>query len=148
MQDAVKNGRENDAEKGDQHDSTKEGVGGGEDLGRYGRQALAIDRALSSHQHGGFNEGILPSQSTQNVVTDNADAQREADQSNGHEKVKQNSSNKDVVGGQGLTVMLERHPWFVALLAGEAKKQEGGMPKISEKVDENSGHRLQTAGCR
>ena len=82
------------------------------------------------------------------MVTDNADAQGEADQSNGHGKVKQDPSDEDVVGGQGLAVMFEGHPSFVACLFGETKKQERVVRKKGEKVDENSGYRLQTEGCR
>ena len=81
-------------------------------------------------------------------VTGNADGQGDSQDAQGHAEVEEDTPKEYRVRGEGLAVMFERHPWFVARLAGEAKKQEGGMPKISEKVDENSGHRLQTAGCR
>jgi len=109
MQDAVKDGREDDPEKGDQHDPAKEGIGGGKQLGGYGGEALPVDRTLSSHQHGGFDEGILPRQSPERVVTDNPDAQGEADQSDRHGEMQQDPPEEDMVRGQGLAVVLKGH---------------------------------------
>jgi len=83
----VKDGGEDDAEEGDEDDSGEEGVGGGEYLGGYGRQALAVDWALSSHEHGGFHEGVLPCQSSEVVVPEDPNSKGDADQADGHGKM-------------------------------------------------------------
>ena len=80
----MKDGCQNDAKKGDEDDSGEEGVSGGEWFGRDGGQALAVDGTLSAHEHRGFHEGVLPSQSPQGMVTNNPDAQGEADQTDRH----------------------------------------------------------------
>jgi hypothetical protein len=87
VKDTVECRGEDDSKKGDENDSGEEGVSGGEKFGRDGGQALAVDGALSSHEHGGFDEGILPSQSPQDMVTNNSDAQGEADQTDRHGKM-------------------------------------------------------------
>jgi len=87
VKNAVKDGYQNNAEQGDEDDSGEEGIGGGEKFGGDGGQALAVDGALTAHEHRGFNEGILPSQSPQGVVTNNPDAQGEADQTDRHGKM-------------------------------------------------------------
>lgn len=75
---------ENDSKKGDEDEAAEERIGGREKFGGYGRQALAVYGAHSAHQHGGFDERILPSQSPQVMVTDDPDAQGEADQTDRH----------------------------------------------------------------
>ena len=83
----MKSRGENDAEEGDENDSREEGVRRGEKFGGDGGKALAIDGTLSAHEHGGFDEGILPRQVSQGMVTENSDTQGEADQANRHCKM-------------------------------------------------------------
>ena len=88
MKDTVEYRSEDDSKKGDKDEPAEERIGGREKFGGYGRQALAVDGAHSTHEHGGFDERILPSQSPQVMVTDNPDTQGEANQTNGHGKMK------------------------------------------------------------
>jgi hypothetical protein len=46
---------------------------------------------------------------------------------------------EDVVRGDRLAVMLKGHPLFVHRPPLETKKQEGALPKISEKVGSGGG---------
>lgn len=107
VENAVKDGCQNDAEEGDENDSGEEGVSGGEKFGRDGGQALAVDGALSSHEHGGFDEGILPGQSAELMISEDPDSERDADQADGHGQVEQDAAEEDVVRGQRLAVVLK-----------------------------------------
>ena len=84
MKDAVEYRGENDSKKGDEDEPAEERIGGGEKFGGNSGQTLAVDGTHSAHQHGGFDERILPSQSPQVMVTDDPDAQGEADQTDRH----------------------------------------------------------------
>jgi hypothetical protein len=68
------------------------------------------------------------------VVTDNADAQREADQSDCHGKMQQDPSDEDMVRGQGLAVVFKGHPSLVDSLALKRKKRLRRMVRIGEKL--------------
>ena len=107
VENAVKDGCQNDAEEGDENDSGEEGVSGGEKFGRDGGQALAVDGALSSHEHGGFDEGILPGQSAELMISEDPDSERDADQADGHGQVEQDAAEEDVVWGQRFAVVLK-----------------------------------------
>lgn len=107
VENAVKDGCQNDAEEGDENDSGEEGVSGGEKFGRDGGQALAVDGALSSHEHGGFDEGILPGQSAELMISEDPDSERDADQADGHGQVEQDAAEEDVVRGQRFAVVLK-----------------------------------------
>jgi hypothetical protein len=87
VKDTVECRGEDDSKKGDENDSGEEGVSGGEKFGRDGGQALAVDGALSSHEHGGFDEGILPSQSAELMISEDPDSEGDADQADGHGQV-------------------------------------------------------------
>ena len=89
---------------------------------------------MAAHEHGGFDQSILPRQPPEGVVTDNADAQREADQSDCHGKMQQDPSDEDMVGGQGLAVVFKGHPSLVDSLNCQTKEAECPMGKISEEV--------------
>jgi len=107
VENPVKDGGEDDSEECDEDDSREEGVRGGEYLGGYGRQALAVDGALSAHEHGGFDKGIFPGQSSEVVIPENSDSEGDADQADGHGQVKQDAAKEDGVRGQRFAVVLE-----------------------------------------
>ena len=139
VENAVKDGCQNDAEEGDENDSGEEGVSGGEKFGRDGGQALAVDGALSSHEHGGFDEGILPCQSSEVVVPENPNSEGDADQADGHGQVKQDAAKEDGVWGQWFVVVLKRqkgdgHGKLVADAGEDGKRREGAMGKRREEV--------------
>ena len=73
------------------------------------------------------------------MVTNNPDAQGEADQTDRHGKMEQDSSDKDMVGGQGFAVVLvgqkrDGHEGLVADVGQDGKRWEGAMGKRGEEV--------------
>ncbi len=68
---------------------------------------MAIDGTLSAHEHGGFDEGILPGQSAELMISEDPDSERDADQADGHGQVEQDAAEEDVVRGQRFAVVLK-----------------------------------------
>ena len=139
VKNTVKNRGEDDAEEGDEDNSGEEGVSGGEKFCGDGGQAQAVDGALSAHEHGGFDEGILPGQSAEVVVPKDPDSERDADQADGHGKMEKDPSDKHMVGGQGFAVALvgqkrDGHERLVADVGEDGKRWEGAMGKRREEV--------------
>ena len=125
---------EEDAAAGDEDEAAEEGVEGGEDFGGGGFEVGAEDGAFAAHQHGGFEEGIEPGESGEEAVAEDAEEEGEGDEGEGDEEVVGHAPEEDVVRGDRLAVMLKGHPLFVHRPQLETKKQEGAVPKISEKV--------------
>ena len=139
VENPVKDGGEDDSEECDEDDSREEGVRGGEYLGGDGGQALAVDGALSAHEHGGFDKGIFPSQSSEVVIPEDSDSEGDADQADGHGQMKQDAAEEDGVRGQRFAVVLEgqerdSHETLVADGGGDGKRWEGVMGKRREEV--------------
>ena len=67
---------------------------------------MAIDGTLSAHEHRGFDEGILPSQSAELMISEDPDSEGDADQADGHGQVEQDAAEEDVVRGQRFAVVL------------------------------------------
>ena len=74
VKNTVKNRGKDDAEEGDEDNSGEEGVSGGEKFCGDGGQAQAVDGALSAHEHGGFDEGILPGQSAEVMIPEDSNS--------------------------------------------------------------------------
>jgi len=134
VEDAVDAGREENAGARDEDESAKEGVERSEDFGGGGLEVGAEDGAFAAHQHGGFEEGIEPVEAGDEPVPQDAESQGEGNEGEGDEEVVGHAPEEDVVRGDRLAVMLKGHPVFVHRPKLETKKQEGAVPKISEKV--------------
>ena len=127
-------GREKNSGARDEDDPAEEGVEGGEDFGGGIREVGAVDGAFAAHQHGGFEKGIEPGQSTDEPVAENAEGQGEGDEGQGDEEVIGHAPEEDVVRGDRLAMVLEGHGLLVDKRNGKTKRQERAEPKISEKV--------------
>ena len=127
-------GREKNAGARDEDDPAEEGVEGGEDFGGGIREVGAVDGAFAAHQHGGFEKGIEPGQSTDEPIAENAEGQGEGDEGQGDEKVIGHAPEEDVVRGDRLAMVLEGHPLLVDRLNWQTKEAERPMGKLSEKV--------------
>ena len=118
----------------DEDQTAKKRVKGGEELSGRTGEVGAINRPLPAHQHGGFEKGIEPGQSTDEPVAKNAEGQGEGDEGEGDEEVIGHAPEEDVVRGDRLAMVLERHPLLVDRLNWQTKEAERPMGKISEKV--------------
>ena len=134
MKNSVYDGGEENAAAGDEDEAAEEGIEGGEDLGGGAGEVGAVDGALTAHEHRGFEKGIQPGEPAKVAVARHAKGEGEADKDQGDEEVAGHAPEEDVVRGDGLAVVLKGHPLFVHRPKLETKKQEGAVPKISEKV--------------
>ena len=134
MENAVHHRGEENSTAGDEDEAAEEGIKRGEDLGGGAGEVGAVDGALTAHQHGGFEKGIEPGEPAEITVACHAKGEGEADEDQGDEEVAGHAPEEDVVRGDGLAVVLKGHPLFVHRPKLETKKQEGAVPKISEKV--------------
>ena len=100
---------------------------------------MAIDGALSAHEHGGFDKSILPGQSAEVMIPEDPDSEGDADQADGHGQVEQDAAEEDVVRGQRFAVVLvgqkrNGHERLVADMGEDGKRWEGAMGKRGEEV--------------
>ena len=100
---------------------------------------MAINGTLSAHEHRGFDEGILPSQSAELMISEDPDSEGDADQADGHGQVEQDAAEEDVVRGQRFAVVLvgqkrNGHERLVADMGEDGKRWEGAMGKRGEEV--------------
>ena len=139
VKDPVKDGSQDDAEENDQNEAAEEGVAGGEKFRRSGGHFISVDRAHSAHQHGGFQHGLIPDESSDLGVADDPDAHGHPQNSKSHGEMKQDAAKEDGVWGHGLAMVLVReervgHERLVADAGEDGKRGEGAMGKRGEEV--------------
>ena len=141
-------GREKNAGARDEDDPAEEGVEGGEDFGGGIREVGAVNGAFAAHEHGGFEKGIEPAEAADEPVAKNAEGQGEGDEGQGDEEVIGHAPEEDVVRGDRLAMVLERHLSVVHSWPMMKRAVSSVVRKINQKLGENLICRLQTTGYR
>jgi hypothetical protein len=105
VEEAMEDGGEEEGDGGEEDDAAEEGVEGGEEFGGVG--AHGIDGAHAGEDHGGIEEGVDPRQACEVMVTEDADAECDGNDSDCDEEGTQHAANEVANGEELIGTMFE-----------------------------------------
>jgi hypothetical protein len=105
VEEAMEDGGEEEGDGGEEDDAAEEGVEGGEEFGGVG--AHGVDGAHAGEDHGGIEEGVDPRKAREVMITEDADAEGDGNDSDCDGERGQHSANEVANGEEFIGTMFE-----------------------------------------
>ena len=105
VEEAMEDGGEEEGDGGEEDDAAEEGVEGGEEFGGVG--AHGVDGAHAGEDHGGIEEGVDPREAREVMITEDADAECDGNDSDCDGERGQHSANEVANGEEFIGAVFE-----------------------------------------